>query len=197
MLNIVDCFLPFFLPKISPNPWVPAGHFSELRKIRTIWSRQKSIMKDAMRLKADHEKLAIFPHIFFFAIIWSFGAVVDGASRSKFDSLIRKEMERLQIKFPKEGTVFDYFFDFKAMMWSPWLDEEYIKEFTEPSKIFSLGMVPTKDNTSRMYLMDMLIEGTKPVLVYGDMAGIGKTFEASNVRIGCLFSRMISFCSTA
>lgn len=55
------------------------------------------------------------------------------------------------------------------MSWCDWLEEASVKGFTlRPDASLINTIIPTVDNTSRLYLLDMLIQADKPVLLYGN-----------------------------
>lgn len=91
LLNILDCFLGYFeqeAPEL-PLPWIPESSESAYRNLYTIWTTQESFMKKSLLAATLEEKKKILENLFIFALVWSFGAVVDNPSRTAFDSYIR------------------------------------------------------------------------------------------------------------
>jgi hypothetical protein len=74
--------------------------------------------------------------LFLFALVWSFGAVVDLQSRTAFDVFLRRQcigMDKV-IPFPKltNESVYDFYFDFTTMNWKKWMEDPLVKEFALP-----------------------------------------------------------------
>ncbi len=77
------------------------------------------------------------------------------------------------IKFPLQGTVFDYFLDYKTHKWVPW--SEKVGVFTlDPEIPLQAVMVPTTETVRFRYFVDLLMSHQRPVMLVGN-AGCGKT----------------------
>ena len=81
---------------------------------------------------------------------------------------------------PIGGLVYEFYYDFQSLSWSKWSENSFVNTFrlNHDARLSSL-MVPTSDNASRLYLLDMFVHNEKPVLFYGP-TGVGKTVEISN-----------------
>jgi dynein heavy chain len=91
LLNILDCYLEYFsqVPSENPISWVPESSESAYRDLYTVWTTQEPFMKKALLSTTVEKKIEIIEHLFVFALVWSFGAVVDQSSRLAFDSFLR------------------------------------------------------------------------------------------------------------
>ncbi|TSL75253.1 Dynein heavy chain 17, axonemal [Bagarius yarrelli] len=112
---------------------------------------------------------------FVFACVWAFGS-------SMFqDQLIDYRVEFSKwwvsefrtVKFPTEGTVFDYFIDKDSKQFLPWT-ERVPKFILDPEIPLQASLVHTAETVRIRYFMDELIERRRPVMLVGN-AGSGKT----------------------
>ncbi|KAH7825191.1 dynein haevy chain 4, outer dynein arm beta [Monocercomonoides exilis] len=120
----------------------------------------------------DKEIIEIY---FVFACIWAFGSalLVDQIRdcRVEFNKWWRQEWKH--IKFPDQGTVFDYYIEPETHKWVPWtqLVPEYVHD---PDIPLPSVLVHTPETTRIMYWMDLFLQLGRPVLLVGG-AGCGKT----------------------
>ena len=112
---------------------------------------------------------------FVFASVWAFGGtmfqdqLVDW--RAEFSKWWVNEFK--VIKFPTQGTVFDYYIDNKQHKWVPW--SEKVPKFTyDPEIPLQSVLVHTAETMRVSFLVDMLMEKGRPVMLVG-AAGSGKT----------------------
>ncbi|ORY39399.1 hypothetical protein BCR33DRAFT_720231 [Rhizoclosmatium globosum] len=77
------------------------------------------------------------------------------------------------IKFPPGGTVFDYYVEQETKRFLPWTDRVPVYEY-DPEMPLSSVLVHTAETTRVRYLLDVLVDNGKPVLLIGN-AGCGKT----------------------
>ncbi|KAG7325031.1 hypothetical protein KOW79_011347 [Hemibagrus wyckioides] len=110
-----------------------------------------------------------------FACVWAFG------SSMVQDQLIDCHLEFSKwwvsefrtIKFPSEGTVFDYFIDSESKKFIPWTEK--IPKFTlDPDIPLQACLVHTAETIRIRYFIDELIERKRPVMLVGN-AGSGKS----------------------
>ncbi|KAI5075577.1 hypothetical protein GOP47_0009653 [Adiantum capillus-veneris] len=110
--------------------------------------------------------------LFSFSFIWSVGGNINRLSQEKFDTFMRKELEIIAT-FPSSDTVYEYFFNPKEQMFSPW--EELVPGFTyTPGAPFFTLMVPTIDSTRMSFLVEVCLEVQRSILFQG-VSGVGKS----------------------
>ncbi|XP_039379207.1 dynein heavy chain 11, axonemal isoform X1 [Mauremys reevesii] len=112
---------------------------------------------------------------FVFACVWAFGGALfqDQLSnyQAEFSRWWFKEMKA--VKFPSQGTIFDYYLDPKTRKFLPWTDK--IPKFDmDPETPLQAVLVHTSETTRLRYFTDLLLERGKPVMLVGN-AGVGKT----------------------
>ncbi|XP_063306953.1 dynein axonemal heavy chain 11 [Pelobates fuscus] len=112
---------------------------------------------------------------FVFACIWAFGGALHRDQltdyRADFNRWWIKEMKT--VKFPAQGSIFDYYLDNKTRRFIPW--SEKILEFKMDSDTpLQAAFVHTSETTCLGFFMDLLIQRAKPVMLVGN-AGVGKT----------------------
>ncbi|XP_015596133.2 dynein beta chain, ciliary [Cephus cinctus] len=118
----------------------------------------------------DHYEL-----YFVFAAVWAFGSsmfqdqTVD--YRIEFTKWWVNEFK--QIKFPAQGTVFDYFIDSETKEFVPWTDR--LPKFElDPDMPLQAALVYTAESIRIRYFIDLLMTEKHPVMLVGT-AGSGKT----------------------
>ncbi|KAM6050175.1 dynein axonemal heavy chain 9 [Theristicus caerulescens] len=112
---------------------------------------------------------------FVFAAVWAFGGsmfqdqLVD--YRVKFSKWWVAEFKT--IKFPSQGTVFDFYIDPETKKFEPW--SKLIPQFEfDPEMPLQACLVPTAETVRVRYFMDRLLERQRPVMLVGN-AGTGKS----------------------
>ncbi|KAJ8253035.1 hypothetical protein GJAV_G00208400 [Gymnothorax javanicus] len=117
---------------------------------------------------------------FTFACVWAFGGalfqdhLID--HRSEFSRWWTKEMR--SVKFPSQGSVFDYFIDPDTNKFVPWSDK--IPPFElEPDVPLQTVLVHSAETVCLSYFVDLLLQRGKPVMLVGN-AGVGKTILVSD-----------------
>ncbi|CAE8619847.1 unnamed protein product [Polarella glacialis] len=141
-------------------------------------------------------KDAVAP-LFFFCLVWSFGATCDGETRPLFSDLIwatvnEAEHSRLQQRVSSESIVlpvcqkgvelhgltdgafiYDYFYSAERKIWMPWMDT--IPTFEVPrSARYEEIVVPSVDSARLVYCFQLLVLNDKHVLCPGN-TGTGKS----------------------
>ncbi|XP_064623162.1 dynein beta chain, ciliary-like [Lineus longissimus] len=112
---------------------------------------------------------------FAFACVWAFGGAMFQ------DQLIDYRVEFTKwwitefktIKFPHQGTVFDYFIDEESKKFEPWT-KRIAKFELDPDLPLQAALVHTSETMRVRYFLDMLIEKRRPCMLVGN-AGVGKT----------------------
>ncbi|XP_030817712.1 dynein heavy chain 17, axonemal [Camarhynchus parvulus] len=112
---------------------------------------------------------------FVFACIWAFGGalfqdqLVD--HRQQFSKWWLSEFKA--IKFPNQGTVFDYYIHPKTKTFNLW-DERVPAFELDPDIPLQAAVVHTTETIRLRYFMDLLMEKQQPVMLVGN-AGTGKS----------------------
>lgn len=116
-----------------------------------------------------------FEIYFVFAAVWAFGGCVFQDQlvdyRVEFSRWWNGEFKT--VKFPANGTVFDYYVENETKRFLPWTDRvpQYAHDAEMP---LSAVLVHTPETTRIRYFLDVLADNAKPVLLVGN-AGCGKT----------------------
>ncbi|NXT77896.1 DYH9 protein, partial [Zapornia atra] len=112
---------------------------------------------------------------FVFAAVWAFGGsmfqdqLVD--YRVEFSKWWVAEFKA--VKFPYQGTVFDFYIDPETKKFEPW--SKLIPQFEfDPEMPLQACLVPTPETVRVRYFMDRLLERQRPVMLVGN-AGTGKS----------------------
>uniref|UniRef100_A0A8C6JKW0 Dynein axonemal heavy chain 17 n=1 Tax=Melopsittacus undulatus TaxID=13146 RepID=A0A8C6JKW0_MELUD len=112
---------------------------------------------------------------FVFAAVWAFGGsmfqdqLVD--HRVEFSKWWVAEFKT--IKFPSQGTVFDFYIEPETKKFEPW--SKLIPPFEfDPEMPLQACLVPTTETVRVRYFMDRLLERRRPVMLVGN-AGTGKS----------------------
>ncbi|KAM9371423.1 dynein axonemal heavy chain 9-like [Phaethornis superciliosus] len=112
---------------------------------------------------------------FVFAAVWAFGGsmfqdqLVD--YRVEFSKWWVAEFKT--VKFPSQGTVFDFYIDPETKKFEPW--SKLIPQFEfDPEIPLQACLVPTAETVRVRFLMDRLLERQRPVMLVGT-AGTGKS----------------------
>uniref|UniRef100_A0A8C9ZTH7 Dynein, axonemal, heavy polypeptide 9 like n=1 Tax=Sander lucioperca TaxID=283035 RepID=A0A8C9ZTH7_SANLU len=117
---------------------------------------------------------------FVFACVWAFGGALfqDHLNdyRAEFSRWWSKEMRA--VKFPSQGTVFDYFIDSETKKFTPWSEKMEPFEL-EPDVPLQTVLVHTPETICLTYFMDLLLQRGKPIMLVGN-AGVGKTILVSD-----------------
>uniref|UniRef100_F7BXB8 Dynein axonemal heavy chain 17 n=1 Tax=Equus caballus TaxID=9796 RepID=F7BXB8_HORSE len=116
---------------------------------------------------------------FVFACFWAFGGAMfqDQVSdyRVEFSRWWINEFKT--IKFPSQGTIFDYYIDPDTKKFLPWTDKVPAFELDPDVPLPLLGsasLVHTIETIRIRYFMDLLMEKSWPVMLVGN-AGTGKS----------------------
>ncbi|TTH38815.1 Dynein beta chain, ciliary [Bagarius yarrelli] len=112
---------------------------------------------------------------FVFACVWAFGGALFQDHlrdyRGEFSRWWNKEMRA--VKFPSQGTVFDYYIDPETKKFTPWSERTPLYEL-EPDVPLQMVMVHSAETICLAYFVELLLEKGKPVMLVGN-AGVGKT----------------------
>ncbi|XP_032161875.1 dynein heavy chain 11, axonemal isoform X2 [Mustela erminea] len=122
----------------------------------------------------------VYEVYFVFACIWAFGGTLLqdqlSDSQAEFSRWWHKEMKA--VKFPSQGTIFDYYLDHKTKKFLPWAEK--VPTFTmDPEVPLKRVVVPTSETTRLRYFVELLLEKGRPLMLVGN-SGVGKTAFVSD-----------------
>ncbi|KAJ3181753.1 Dynein heavy chain 7, axonemal [Geranomyces variabilis] len=177
--NMVDWLVKPCLTFIRKN-CIELSETSDSNMVRSLLNTFESIIDD-FSAEAGDTTTTIVQNVFVFSLIWSVGASVDEAGRTKFSANLRsmlatsppKDMST-DIKLP-EGLVYDFTYQ-KADggTWRSWVDT-IPSNWSIPAKVkVDNIMVPTVDTARYGYLLSLLVRHQKHVLFVGP-TGTGKS----------------------
>lgn len=77
-----------------------------------------------------------------------------------------------------QSTLYEYFFDTKELKWVPWVNmvPEYVHN---PEKKFSEILVPTVDTVRTTWLLELMVNIRRPVVLVGE-TGTSKSATTAN-----------------
>ncbi|XP_023100299.2 dynein axonemal heavy chain 9 isoform X1 [Felis catus] len=112
---------------------------------------------------------------FVFAAIWAFGGAMAqdqlADHREEFSKWWLAQFKT--VKFPSQGTVFDYYIDPETKKFEPW--SKLIPQFEfDPEMPLQACLVPTGETVRVCYFLERLLERRRPVMLVGT-AGVGKS----------------------
>ncbi|XP_054702261.1 dynein axonemal heavy chain 17 [Grus americana] len=112
---------------------------------------------------------------FVFACTWAFGGALFQDQlvdyRVEFSKWWVNEFKT--VKFPSQGTIFDYYIDPETKKFTLWT-EKVPKFELDPEVPLQASMVHTMETIRIRYFMDLLMEKQRPVMLVGN-AGTGKS----------------------
>ncbi|KAI7806173.1 dynein axonemal heavy chain 11 [Triplophysa rosa] len=122
----------------------------------------------------------VYEMFFAFACVWAFGGATHQDQlhdyRAEFSQWWTKEMKT--VKFPAQGSVFDYYLEPRSRRFLLWTDRVPAFEM-EPDTPVQAVLVPTVETVKLQYFMDMLLESSQPLMLVGG-AGTGKSAVVRN-----------------
>ncbi|XP_077101765.1 dynein axonemal heavy chain 9 [Siphateles boraxobius] len=112
---------------------------------------------------------------FVFAAVWAFGGTMFQDQlvdyRLEFSKWWVTEFK--SVKFPAQGTVFDYYIDPESKKFEPW--SKMVPKFVmDPEIPLQACLVHTTETIRVRYFMDRLLERRRPIMLVGN-AGTGKS----------------------
>ncbi|XP_069916320.1 dynein axonemal heavy chain 17 isoform X4 [Oryctolagus cuniculus] len=172
LMILFDKYLPtcldklrFGFKKITPVP--------EITVIQTILYLLECLLTEKTAPPDSSKEL--YELYFVFACLWAFGGAMFQDQlvdyRVEFSRWWINEFKT--IKFPSQGTVFDYYIDPDTKKFLPWTDKVPTFEL-DPDVPLQASLVHTTETTRIRYFMDLLMEKSWPVMLVGN-AGTGKS----------------------
>ncbi|CAH1253163.1 DNAH9, partial [Branchiostoma lanceolatum] len=129
---------------------------------------------------------------FVFAAVWAFGGSLFQDQLADYRVEFSKywATEFKTVKFPSQGTVFDYFIDPETKKFLPWQDR-VAKFELDPDIPLQAVLVHTAETTRIRYFMDMLMVNRRPVMLVGN-AGLGKSVLVGDKLLGLSEDYMVA-----
>ncbi|KAM4874879.1 dynein axonemal heavy chain 11 [Thomomys bottae] len=117
----------------------------------------------------------VYEAYFVFTCVWAFGGALPqdqlSSCQADFSRWWHKEMKA--VKFPSQGTIFDYYLDHETKKFLPWADK--VPQFTmDADAPLQTVLVHTAETTRVRYFTELLLKKGKPLMLVGN-AGVGKT----------------------
>nr|XP_043887070.1 dynein axonemal heavy chain 11 [Solea senegalensis] len=174
---LFDKYVPYCLEQVRCNLRT-ITRIPENSMVQTLCSLLDCLLtEDNTPADSPRELYEIY---FVFACVWAFGGALfqDHLNdyRAEFSRWWSKEMRA--VKFPSQGTVFDYFIDPETKKFTPW-SEKTVPFELEPEVPLQTVLVHTPETICLTYFMDLLIQKGKPIMLVGN-AGVGKTILVSD-----------------
>ncbi|XP_043088817.1 dynein axonemal heavy chain 11-like, partial [Puntigrus tetrazona] len=123
----------------------------------------------------------VYETYFVFACVWAFGGATFQDQihdhRAEFSQWWIKEMK--SVKFPAQGSVFDYYLDPHSRRFLPWTDRIPVFEMDPDTPVQSV-LVPTAETVRLQYFTRVLLETSQPLMLIGG-AGSGKSALVRNL----------------
>ncbi|XP_062977556.1 dynein axonemal heavy chain 17 [Elgaria multicarinata webbii] len=172
LMILFDKYLPtcldklkFGFKKITPVP--------EVTVVQTILYLLECLLTPT-NTPPDSSK-ELYELYFVFACFWAFGGAMFQDQlvdyRVEFSKWWVNEFKT--IKFPSQGTIFDYYIDPESKKFMPWTDK--VPQFElDPDVPLQASMVHTTETIRIRYFMDLLMAKKWPVMLVGN-AGTGKS----------------------
>ncbi|XP_037666336.1 dynein heavy chain 17, axonemal [Choloepus didactylus] len=172
LMILFDKYLPtcldklrFGFKKITPVP--------EITVIQTILYLLECLLTE--RSAPPDSPKELYELYFVFACFWAFGGAMFQDQlvdyRVEFSKWWINEFKT--IKFPSQGTIFDYYIDPDTKKFMPWTDKVPSFEL-DPDIPLQASLVHTTETIRIRYFMDLLMEKSWPVMLVGN-AGTGKS----------------------
>ena len=128
----------------------------------------------------------VYEAFFQFAAVWgiggAFGSDKGADFRKQFDSYWRTEFAKLTMRFPDEGSIFDYYIDPTTKKGEPkrcthW--REIVPGYThDRAESYARIFVPTLDSTRLLWFSTTMLKLKKPIMYVGN-SGSAKTVIAN------------------
>lgn len=130
------------------------------------------VEKKSIPMTPDHLR-----RLFVFALVWGIGALLEKDDRLKYSEYLRSNFQSLDLPFMEkkpEANVFDFFVNDKGKwdLWNSMLTNYEYPDYATPD--FSSILIPILDNVRIQYLINLVGDQNKAVLLIGEQ-GSAKT----------------------
>ncbi|XP_061150392.1 dynein axonemal heavy chain 11 [Syngnathus typhle] len=174
---LFDKYVPYCLEQVRCN-LKTITPIPENSMVQTLCSLLDCLLTDDNAPPDSPREL--YESYFVFACVWAFGGALFQDHlhdyRAEFSRWWSKEMRA--VKFPSQGTVFDYFIDPETKKFTPW-SEKMVPFELELDVPLQTVLVHTPETICLTYFMDLLLNRGKPIMLVGN-AGVGKTILVSD-----------------
>ncbi|XP_019712197.1 dynein heavy chain 11, axonemal [Hippocampus comes] len=174
---LFDKYVPYCLEQVRCN-LKTITPIPENSMVQTLCSLLDCLLTDCNAPPDSPREL--YEIYFVFACVWAFGGALFRDHlrdyRAEFSRWWSKEMRA--VKFPSQGTVFDYFIDPETKKFTPW-SEKMVSFELEMDVPLQTVLVHTPETICLTYFMDLLLNRGKPIMLVGN-AGVGKTILVSD-----------------
>ncbi|XP_047669676.1 dynein axonemal heavy chain 11 [Tachysurus fulvidraco] len=172
MTILFDKYVPYCLEQVRCN-LKTITPIPEASMVQTLCCLLDCLLTDE-NAPADSPR-ELYEIYFVFACVWAFGGALFQDHlrdyRGEFSRWWNKEMRA--VKFPSQGTVFDYYIDPNTKKFTAWSERTPTYEL-EPDVPLQTLLVHSAETTCLAYFVELLLEKGKPVMLVGN-AGVGKT----------------------
>ncbi|NWI54818.1 DYH17 protein, partial [Calyptomena viridis] len=172
LMMLFDKYLPKCLEKLKSG-FKTITPVPEVTAIQTVLYLLECLLTPRnVPAESPREQYELY---FVFACAWAFGGalfqdqLVD--HRQQFSKWWLSEFK--SVKFPNQGTIFDYYIDPETKTLNPW-DEKVPKFELDPEIPLQAAVVHTTETIRLRFFLDLLMEKQRPVMLVGN-AGTGKT----------------------
>ena len=159
----------------------PSSDIGLVNSLLNIYDSLLDDVRPTSRKQVQYTDLQIRQRLecrFLFALTWSIGGCLDTKSQENFDVFLKLLIEKssLSLLLPLPNvSIYDIFYDGQeAGQWIQWSDIIPLVPNIPDNALFHQITIPTKDTARYSYLLDLLIQHQKPVLVVGP-TGTGKS----------------------
>uniref|UniRef100_A0AAQ5YFA8 Dynein, axonemal, heavy polypeptide 9 like n=1 Tax=Amphiprion ocellaris TaxID=80972 RepID=A0AAQ5YFA8_AMPOC len=174
---LFDKYVPYCLEQVRCN-LKTITPIPENSMVQTLCSLLDCLLTEE-NTPADSPR-ELYEIYFVFACVWAFGGALFqdhlNDHRAEFSRWWSKEMRA--VKFPSQGTVFDYFIDSETKKFTPW-SEKMVPFELESDVPLQTVLVHTPETICLTFFMDLLLQRGKPIMLVGN-AGVGKTILVSD-----------------
>ncbi|KAF7661524.1 hypothetical protein LDENG_00258930 [Lucifuga dentata] len=174
---LFDKYVPYCLEQVRCN-LKTITPIPESSMVQTLCSLLDCLLTEE-NTPADSPR-ELYEIYFVFACVWAVGGalfqdhLIDYCA--EFSRWWSKEMRA--VKFPSQGTVFDYFIDSETKKFTLW-SEKMVPFELEPDVPLQTVLVHTPETICLTYFIDLLLQRGKPIMLVGN-AGVGKTILVSD-----------------
>ncbi|XP_048056692.1 dynein axonemal heavy chain 11 isoform X1 [Megalobrama amblycephala] len=169
---LFDKYVPYCLEQVRCN-LKTITPIPEMSMVQTLCCLLDCLLTDENTPPDSPREL--YELYFVFACVWAFGGALFQDHlidyRSEFSRWWCKEMRA--VKFPSQGSVFDYYIDPNTKRFTPWSERTPPFEL-EPDIPLQTVLVQSAETICLTYFIELLLQKGKPVMLVGN-AGVGKT----------------------